>query len=75
MWRLSDEHDGADEEEHAEVEAGHQVAVEEDERDELDADADRHRHDRPRQPRPPAEARLTLVEAVEVVDDEVDRRR
>ncbi len=72
---IEDEHDGADEEEDAEVEAGHQVAIEEDERHQLDADADRHRHHRPWQPRSPAEARLAFVEAVEVVDDEVDRRR
>ena len=72
---VGDEHDSADEQEHGEVEAGHQVAVEEHERDELDADADRHRHDGRGQPRAPAEARLALVQAVEVVDDEVDRRR
>ena len=52
---VDDEHHGADEQEHGEVEPGHQVAVEEHERDRLDADTDPHRDERPGQPRSVAE--------------------
>ena len=72
---VTDEHERREQCEHREVEPGHQVTVERDERRGLhgDADPDRERH--PGEPRSPAEPRLAFVQSGEVVDGEVDRGR
>ena len=72
---VRDEHERREHRVHGEVQPWHQVPVEDHEGEAHDGDADHRGQQCPREPGPHAQAGLALVQAVEVVDDQLDRRR